>query len=81
MTCFGSMAFLEMGSGQILLILLLALLFFGAKRLPELARSLGLAKREFQKASREVSEELEKGDAAKPVDTKTTAPASEAKKT
>ena len=37
-----------MGGVELLIILAIILLFFGAKRLPELARSLGRGKREFQ---------------------------------
>lgn len=50
----------EMGGNQILLLFLLVLILFGAKRIPDLARSLGLAKKEFQKAAREVEDEVEK---------------------
>ncbi len=37
-----------------------ALLLFGPKKLPELARGLGKGIREFKKASNEVTEELER---------------------
>lgn len=40
------------------LILGLALLLFGGSKLPELARGLGKAKREFRKASEEVEDEV-----------------------
>lgn len=40
------------------LILGLALLLFGGSKLPELARGLGKAKREFKKASEEVEDEV-----------------------
>ena len=50
--------------GDLLLILLLILLLFGAKKLPELARGMGQAIKEFQKAKDEFSDELHKaGDA------------------
>ena len=43
-----TLAFLgNMSIGEILVILLVILLVFGAKRIPELARSLGKASREF----------------------------------
>jgi sec-independent protein translocase protein TatA len=45
---------------ELIVILVIVLLLFGAKRLPELARGLGKAKSEFQKASREVTEEIER---------------------
>lgn len=38
------------GSGELLVILFLALLLFGGKRLPELAKSLGEGIKEFKKA-------------------------------
>ena len=46
-----------LGSQEILIILVLVLLLFGAKRLPELARSLGQGIREFRKSVKEISEE------------------------
>lgn len=39
----------RIGFGELIVILAIVLLFVGAKRLPELARSLGQAVREFQK--------------------------------
>lgn len=39
-----------LGNQELFLILLIVLLLFGGKKLPELARSLGLAKKEFDKA-------------------------------
>ena len=44
---------------EIILILTLALIFFGAKKLPELARGLGKGIKEFKRASREVTDEIE----------------------
>ncbi len=41
------------GAAELLLVLLIILLLFGSKKLPELARSLGLAVGEFKKASEE----------------------------
>jgi sec-independent protein translocase protein TatA len=38
----------NVGGGEIVLLLLLALLLFGAKRLPEIGRSLGRGMREFK---------------------------------
>jgi sec-independent protein translocase protein TatA len=38
------------GTGEIILLLLLALLLFGAKRLPEIGRSLGSGMREFKES-------------------------------
>jgi sec-independent protein translocase protein TatA len=39
------------GTPELLVTLFIVLLLFGAKKLPELARGLGTAKNEFQKAS------------------------------
>ena len=39
----------NIGMGELLIILLIVLLFVGAKRLPELGRSMGEAVREFKK--------------------------------
>ena len=49
-----------LGGGEILLILLVTLLLFGAKKLPELAKGLGKGISEFKKASTEIKDEVEK---------------------
>ncbi|HWY50047.1 MAG TPA: twin-arginine translocase TatA/TatE family subunit [Chthoniobacterales bacterium] len=46
--------------GDLLIILLVILLLFGAKKLPELARGMGQAIKEFQKAKDEFTDELHK---------------------
>ncbi|MBE8539229.1 twin-arginine translocase TatA/TatE family subunit [Geoglobus acetivorans] len=46
------------GPNELLLILLIAVLLFGANKLPELARSIGKASGEFKKAQREAELEL-----------------------
>jgi sec-independent protein translocase protein TatA len=56
--------------GDLLLILLLILLLFGAKKLPELARGMGQAIREFQKAKDEFTDELHKAGETKATDAK-----------
>lgn len=45
------------GSGELIVILCLALLLFGGKKLPEFARNLGKGIREFKKACYEREEE------------------------
>jgi sec-independent protein translocase protein TatA len=47
-----------LGGWEIVLILVVVLLMFGAKRLPELARGLGQGIKEFKKATRDVTDEL-----------------------
>lgn len=52
-------AFLSNLSGwELILIFAVILLFFGAKRLPELSESLGKSLRRFKKATSEVEEEV-----------------------
>jgi len=55
----------RVGSGELLLILLVFLVLFGAKKIPELAKSLGKGIREFKNATKEISEELEDDPKAK----------------
>lgn len=45
----------KFGIGELLVILLIVTLLFGASRLPELAKSLGQAIKEFKKAGKEES--------------------------
>lgn len=52
--------FAFLGWPEIVAILAVVLLLFGAKKLPELARGLGKGITEFKKASRDVQEELER---------------------
>jgi len=48
----------NLGAMEIFLILLIVLLLFGAKRLPELSRSMGRSLREFKKATSEVEDDF-----------------------
>ncbi len=50
----------NIGGSELFLILLVILVFFGAKKLPELAKGLGQGIREFRKAAKDVQEEVEK---------------------
>jgi sec-independent protein translocase protein TatA len=52
---------LGLGGQELIFIMLIILLFFGAKKLPELARGLGKGIREFKDATRDVKSEIEKG--------------------
>jgi sec-independent protein translocase protein TatA len=44
------------GTTELLIILLVVILLFGASKLPELARSVGVSMKEFKKATRESQE-------------------------
>lgn len=57
-----------LGGWEILLILMVLLIFFGAKRIPELAKGLGKGIKEFKNATNEIKEEIE--DGVKDLDTK-----------
>jgi sec-independent protein translocase protein TatA len=48
-----------LGGWEIVLILAVVLIIFGAKKLPELAKGLGTGIKEFKKATREVTEEIQ----------------------
>ena len=48
-----------LGWSELLIILFLILIFFGPRRLPEVADAIGKSIRRFRKASRDVKEEIE----------------------
>jgi len=54
------LALFSLGGGEIVLILALVLILFGAKKLPELAKGLGQGIKEFKKATREVTDEVQR---------------------
>ncbi|GAB3233332.1 hypothetical protein GCM10027346_21230 [Hymenobacter seoulensis] len=49
----------DLGGGELMLIMVVILIFFGANKIPELARGLGKGIREFKDASREIRSEIE----------------------
>ncbi len=49
----------NMGPMEWALIILAAVLLFGAKKIPELAKGLGQGIREFKKASKEIHDDVE----------------------
>jgi TatA/E family protein of Tat protein translocase len=53
-----------LGGGELLLLGIIALVFIGPKKLPELAKGLGRGIREFQKAKSEVLTEVEEDHSA-----------------
>mgnify|MGYP001415522557 CR=1 FL=1 len=51
---------MSLGPMEITIILLVVLLLFGGKKLPELAKGLGKGIKEFKKAKQDVAEEINK---------------------
>lgn len=54
----GFLAFFNLGTSEILVVVFLAFLLFGAKKIPELMRSLGRAQGEFQHAKKAFDAEV-----------------------
>jgi sec-independent protein translocase protein TatA len=50
---------LFISGGELVLVMLLALLFFGSKAIPDIAKTLGKGMREFKKATNEIKRELD----------------------
>ncbi len=51
--------FPAMGMQEMMLIMVVVLLLFGSKRLPDLARGIGKSMREFKKAAEDVKREID----------------------
>jgi len=49
------------GWSELLIILVIVLIFFGPKRLPELAEALGKSIQKFKQASKDAKEEIKSG--------------------
>ena len=47
------------GGWEWIIIILVVLIFFGAKKIPELARGLGKGIREFKDATKEIKKDIE----------------------
>ncbi len=52
------MEFFGVGPGELLVVLVIALIVFGPRRLPEIGRTLGKTIREFREASQELTTQL-----------------------
>ncbi len=58
MSLLGLMLLFNVGWGEIVLIVIVVLLLFGGKKIPELMQGLGKGVRSFKKGLNEVEEEL-----------------------
>jgi len=56
-----------LGGWEWLIVILAVLLLFGAKKIPELAKGLGTGIKEFKKATREVTDEIQNAGNETPV--------------
>ena len=52
----------NLGAGEIILIVLVILILFGAKKIPELAKGLGKGMSEFKKGLKDVESEIKDAD-------------------
>ncbi|MFH1312847.1 MAG: twin-arginine translocase TatA/TatE family subunit [Candidatus Eisenbacteria bacterium] len=58
--------FSGIGGSEVLLVVLVVLMLFGSKRIPEFARAMGKATREVRKAVRQIKDEIDKGTSIDP---------------
>lgn len=63
-----------LGWPEIVMILVVVLILFGAKKLPELAKGLGSGIKEFKKATRDVQEDLQRAIEEEPAPPRRTPP-------
>src|SRR5438046_10471113 len=59
-------SFMNLAGPDLIVILLIILVLFGAKKLPEIAKGMGQAVKEFQKAKDEFSDELHNAGSTTP---------------
>jgi sec-independent protein translocase protein TatA len=52
----------NLGISELLVIFVIVLVFFGPRRMPEIARSLGSAMREFRRSLNQIQREFEEAD-------------------
>ncbi len=57
-----TLAFMNLGGQEMIIIFVVILLLFGAKKIPELARGLGKSMGEFKKARDEFEREISKAE-------------------
>jgi sec-independent protein translocase protein TatA len=72
-----TLAVLGLSGTELVLVLVAILILFGAKRIPEFAKGLGKGINEFKKASREVTDEIERAGEEPPPSPKAPATSSD----
>lgn len=55
----------NIGTGELILIVIVIIILFGAKKIPELAQGIGKGLKEFKKAMRDVEDEIKSVDSNK----------------
>lgn len=55
------LAFGMPGGWELIVIVLVVIMFFGAKKIPEIARGMGKGIREFKDATKEIKDEIQEG--------------------
>ncbi len=63
-----------LGTGEILVIILIVLLLFGGKKIPEVMRGLGRGLREFKKATSDATNEIKRAADETPAEPAKTEP-------
>ncbi len=58
-----------LGFGELIVVFLIALIFIGPKKLPELAKGLGKGIRDFQNAAKGLSDQLQETNNSTPTET------------
>jgi len=61
----------NIGWGELLLIIGFIVVFFGAKKIPEIAKGLGSGIREFRKAARDIQDDIKNDNKGEGKETKT----------
>ena len=56
----GILSFLNLGTGEIIALVLVILLLFGGRKIPELMRGLGKGVKSFKQGMNEIEEEIKK---------------------
>jgi sec-independent protein translocase protein TatA len=64
-----SLLFLNLGGGEFFVIILIAVLMFGGKGIPTIAKTLGKGLREFRDAANGIQREIERAAYEEPMET------------